>query len=95
MLMNITAIKMIQIADTSLISFEDWCQKRLRESPEFHFCLSVLSMDLTILSLVIAFREANFTLYCQALCALLPFFFANNNNNYAQWLPVHLRDMLS
>ena len=52
-------------------------------------------MELTILSLVRAFREANFTLYCQALCALIPFFFASNNINYARWLPVHLRDMLS
>ena len=52
-------------------------------------------MELTILSLVRAFREANFTLYCQALCVLIPFFFANNNVNYARWLPVHLKDMLS
>ena len=52
-------------------------------------------MELTILSLVRAFREANFILYCQPLCALIPFFFSNNNINYARWLPVHLRDMLS
>ena len=80
--------------DASL-SFDAWCQKRLKESPQFHFWHLVLSMELTILSLVRAFREANFNLYCQAVSALIPFFFANNNVNYARWLPVHLRDMLS
>ena len=79
----------------TILSFEDWCQKRLKDSPQFHFWHLVLSMELTILSLVRAFREANFTLYCQALCALIPFFFAKNNINYARWLPIHLRDMLS
>ena len=45
--------------------------------------------------MVRAFREANFTLYCHALCRVIPFFFANNNVNYARRLPVHLKDMLS
>ena len=79
----------------AILSFETWCQKRLKVSPQFHFRHLVLSMELTILSLVRAFREANFTLYCHALCAVIPFFFANNNVNYARLRPVHLKDMLS
>ena len=55
----------------------------------------MMSMALTILSLVRAFRETNFILYCQTLSALMPFVFSNNNINYARWLPVHLRDMLA
>lgn len=51
-------------------------------------------MELTIFSLIRSFREANFRLYCQALQELLPYFFANNNVNYARWLPIHLKDML-
>ena len=78
----------------AILTFVTWCQKHLKVSPQFHFWHLVLSMELTILSLVRAFREANFTLYCQALCALIPFFFANNNLNYERWLPVHLKDML-
>ena len=79
----------------AVLSFETWCQKRLKESPQFYFWHLVLSMELTIPSLVIAFREAKLTLYCQVLCAFIPFFFATNNVNYARWLPVHLKDMLS
>ena len=77
----------------AILSFETWFQKRLKGNPQFHFWHLVLSMELTILSLVRTFREANITLYCQALCALIPFFFANNNVNYARWLPVHLKDL--
>ena len=53
----------------------------------------MLSMKLVIMSLIRAFREANFSLYCQALSELMPFFFANNNVNYARWLTIHIRDM--
>ena len=42
-----------------------------------------------------SFREANFKLYCQALQELIPYFFANNNTNYARWFSIHLRDMLT
>ena len=34
-------------------------------------------------------------LYCQSFTELIPYFFANNNVNYAEWLPIHLRDMLT
>ena len=50
-------------------------------------------MELEILSLIRSFREANFDLYHQSLVGLIPYFFANNNVNYARWLPIHLRDM--
>ncbi|KAJ8353458.1 hypothetical protein SKAU_G00210250 [Synaphobranchus kaupii] len=78
-----------------VLSFEDWCERYKQQSPQFQFWDLVLSMELVIFSLIRAFREANFTLYCQALSELIPYFFANNNVNYARWLPVHLRDMLT
>ena len=52
-------------------------------------------MELVILLLIRSFREANYYLYCQALAELIPYFFANNNVNYARWLPIHYRDMVS
>lgn len=79
----------------NLIEYEDWCDKQRQESPQFQYWSLILNMELTILSLVRSFREGDFNLYCESLTALLPYFFANNNINYARWLPVHLRDMLS
>ena len=78
-----------------VINFEDWCERRKLQSPQFQFWYLILSMELTILLLIRSFREANFALYCDALSELIPYFFANNNINYARWLPIHLRDMMS
>ena len=52
-------------------------------------------MELVILLLIRAIREANFELYCRALSELLPYLFANNNVHYARWLPIHLKDLLT
>lgn len=81
--------------ENEVLDFEKWCEARRKESPLFQFWDLVLSMELVVFSLVRSFREANFNLYCQALSALIPFFFANNNINYARWLPIHLKDMVS
>ena len=64
----------------------------VKRSPQFQFL--VLNMELTILTLIRSFREGNFTLYRESLSELIPYFFANNNTNYARWLPIHLRDMM-
>jgi hypothetical protein len=56
--------------------------------------VSLVIMELTIVSLVRSFREADFSLYRKSLCELIPFFFANNKVNYARWLPIHLRDLM-
>ena len=45
-----------------------------------------------MLTLVRSFREADFGLYREALAE--PYFFANNDVNYARWLTIHLREMM-
>lgn len=75
-----------------VLSFDVWCEKRKLESPQFQFWHLLLFMELAILLLVRAVREANFSLYCQSLAKLMPYFFANNNTNYSRWL---FRDMVT
>lgn len=77
-----------------VLDFDGWCETRRKESPQFQFWELVLSMELVVFSLVRSFREDNFSFYCQALSSLIPFF-ANNNVNHAQWLPILLRDMVA
>lgn len=79
---------------TESMNFQDWCERRKQESPQFNYWYLILSMELVILIFIRSLREANFSLYCQALCQLIPYMFANNNVNYARWLPIHLRDMM-
>lgn len=78
----------------SRLSKEDWVKKREAEIPQFQFWNLILRMELAIFSLIRSFREADFLLYRQSLQELIPYFFANNNVNYARWLPIHLKDMI-
>lgn len=78
-----------------LLNLEDWCGMRKQQSPQFKFWYMVLMMELSIFTLIRSFREANFGLYCDALTELIPYFFSNNNVNYARWLSIHIRDMLA
>ena len=81
--------------DEEASSFEEWCNCQKKESPQFAFWFSILNMELTIFTLVRAFREGNFHLYRESLQELIPYLFAINNVNYARWLPIHLCDMMS
>ena len=80
---------------TADVSFENWCERRKQESPQFQFWSMVLDMELTIFMLIRSFREGNFKLYREALSELAPYFFSNNNSNYARWISIHLRDMMA
>ena len=55
-------------------NLEDWCENRRQERSQFQFWHLVLSMKLVILLLIRSFTEAKFSLYCQSLAELLPYF---------------------
>lgn len=74
---------------------EVWRQKMAKESPTFQFWDIVLRMEIMGLIFVRAHCEANFPLYVESLCSLVPWFFALNHHHYARWAPVHIRDMES
>ena len=77
---NITALKLVLLLEQSF-RLRTGARSALKEST-VPFLAFIAFNNLTILSLVRAFREAHYTLYCQALCALIPFFFANKNINF-------------
>ena len=54
---------------------------------------TVLDLELSILIYVRSLREADFSMYLDALTEIVPWFFALDHINYARWIPVHLRDM--
>ena len=78
-----------------VLDFEEGCKKRRLESPQFALWGLVLAPELTIPTLIRSFRETDFCLYREALAELLPYFFANNNVNYARWLSIRLRNMMT
>ena len=77
------------------LSFEEWCQRRIKQCPQFQYWSLVLSLEVCILNFVRSLREADFDMYLNTLWELLPWFFALDHTHYARWIPVHLRDMVS
>ena len=79
----------------SLLPFEDWCNKRSNDSPQFKFWFVILQLEFLVLIFIRSIRESNFLLYINALTKIVPWFFALGHTNYARWIPIHLRDMLN
>jgi len=51
-------------------------------------------LELAVLVYVRAIREGYYKLYVDALNKIVPWFFSLYHPRYAQWIPVHVRDMM-
>ena len=51
-------------------------------------------MEFAVLLFIRSIREGDFGGYVKCLTFVCGIFTANNNYNYAKWVPIHLRDML-
>ena len=76
-------------------TFEEWRVQREEISTQFKYWSTVLQLQLIMLTFVRSLREGNFELYIESLQQLAPWFFLLDQTNYARWLPVHIRDMMS
>lgn len=74
-------------------AFTTWKSDMSTKSPTFAFWDLVLQLEMLVLIFVRAHRERNFALYIDVLETLTPWFFVFDRQNYARWVPVHLRDM--
>lgn len=70
-----------------------WENEMVKRSPTFLFWNTIMKYEILILTFVRAERERNFSLYVEVLEELVHLFFALDHVNYAQWTPVHIRDM--
>ena len=75
-------------------SFEEWCEQRALQSPQFHFWQLVLSIELEVLTWDRSIHEDNFLLYVEALTRLQWLFHSLDHYNYARASAIHLRDMV-
>ena len=76
-------------------SFKHWCDRRRQESPQFQFWYTAFQLELVIFTYIKSLRTADFPLYIATLIKLAPWFFILDHTNYARWLSVHIRDMLT
>lgn len=71
----------------------DWVDKVSKDRPHFLYWNRVLFLELCVLQLIRAIREANFSLYKKSLVSLVPWMFSLVHINYARWMSVHIHDM--
>ena len=81
--------------NSEIKSKEEWCTEMEESQPSFKFWSTVLQMELTVLVFIRAIRKGDFMLYVQSLSKLVPHFFTFDQYNYARWVSVHLRDMVT
>src|SRR5260221_9119454 len=62
-------------------------------SATFLFWLTVLCIEVLLLTFVRATRLGDYTLFKDSLRQMMPWFFAFNHVHYARWLAVHLKDL--
>ena len=77
------------------LSLKDWYSSRAELYPHFKFWLLILQLELAVVVYVRAIREGDFKLYVDPLTKIVPSFYALDRTNYARWIPVHLRDMIT
>ena len=59
------------------------------------FLISYIEMVESLLNLLRATREGNWTLYLATIREIIPWFFACDHQNYARYLPAYYYDMLN
>ncbi len=74
---------------------EAWRKDMIAKSPTFQYLDTVLRLEILGLIFVRSHRERDFFLYVESLKSLAPWFFALDHQNYARWIPIHIRDMES
>ena len=77
------------------MSMDEWRVVRSTESPQFKFWQLILDLELYVFLFIRSIRAADFLLYIESLSKIVPWFFVLDHPNYARWIPVHLRDMVT
>lgn len=82
-------------ANSPDVSFESWVNEQTIKIPMFRFWLTLLNLEILLLSFVRSLRERNYSLFRECLKQMLPWFFIIDHHNYARWLSVHVADLES
>ncbi len=76
------------------LDFNAWRDLQSQTCPQFKFWSTALNLELMLMIFVRSVRTGDFALYVQVLSQVAPWMFALDQNNYARWLPIHIRDMM-
>ena len=81
--------------EQNLLDFKQWCDEREQVCPHFQYWTTAMELEICVLVYVRSLRQASFTMYLDALTELVAWFHALDHTNYARWIPIHLKDMVT
>lgn len=84
-----------EIVGETPMSLDEWKTTTAASSPTFHFWCLIMDLQVLLLVFLSALRNGDFRLYLQSMKKMAPVFFALDHQNYARWLPVHIKDMMN
>ena len=92
---QVTASSMYILLNRSYAHYQESLEPECRNVPQFYFWHTALQLELLVFTFVRSLCVAHFALYVGCLTKLTTLFFRLDHTNYARWVPVHIRDMLS
>ena len=81
--------------DGEQLHFDEWCNEMASEHPQFDYRFKVWKLELPFLQFLRSQRQQNFVPNVESLGKIIPWMFALDHYNYARWMTVHVRDLLT
>lgn len=75
------------------LDLQKWVERRSSESPTFLYWMTVLNIEILLLTFVYSIRMADYTCFKETLKKMIPWFFIFDHFNYARWLSIHMKDL--
>ena len=94
---EVTALALCRLQNDAFQSLQldvDEMDQRNSSNINFMYWNQIMNLEILVLSFVRAHREGNFEMYIETLKELVGLFFVLDHQNYARWVPVHIRDMM-
>ena len=78
-----------------ILTFDKWSNLQAKKHPQFKYWDNTLHLELLLLEYVKSLRTGDFQLYVKTIQKIAPWMFSLDHHNYARYLPVHIRDMMT
>ena len=81
------------ITGEATLPFPEWRISMCNSSATFHFWDLILELEVVLMVFLSSLREGKFDVYVESLKRMVGWFFALDQQNYARWLSIHIKDM--
>ena len=90
-----TCLKKAHKASNSVLPLFSWVEECSSSSRMFKYWKLIMKFQINYLVFIRSMKEGDFKLFVKIMISLVICFFIFHHYNYARWLSVHIRDLLS